>query len=58
MYVLRLTYTDEKSRHGYDESSLNTRDAHIVEIGAEGLEAEEELLLQKAGEYSPNTIFV
>ena len=45
MYILRLTNTDEKGRHGYDESSLNTRDAHFVEIGVEDLKTDEVFLM-------------
>ena len=58
MYILGLTNTNEKCWHGDDESSLDTRDAHLVEIGVEGLKADKELLLEEACEHGPNAIFV
>ena len=56
MHIIMLTNSDEESRHGYDDSSLDTADAHLVEVGVERLKAKEELLLEKAAEYGPNTI--
>ena len=58
MYILGLTNTNEKRWHGDDESSLDTRNAHLVEIGVEGLKTDKELLLEEACEHGPNAIFV
>ena len=58
VYILRLTNTNEKCWHLDDESSLDSRDAHFVEIGVEGLETDEELLLEETSEHGPNAIFV
>ena len=39
------------------DSSLDTRDAHIVKVGTEGLKAEKELCIEIAGDRGPNTVF-
>ena len=39
VYILRLTNTDEKGRHLNYKSSLDTGDAHLVEVIVESLKA-------------------